>query len=365
MVSSLLSPSQRQALLDRTAAEQATLREQHARRAQKPLRTLTEARANRLKLDWAAEDLPVPAFLGARRVENQPLEVLVPYIDWTFFFHAWELKGRVPAIFNHPEYGAAARDLYDHAQALLARIVREGRLRAAGVYGFWPANSDGDDVVLYGDEGRSVERIRFTMLRQQEIMADDKPNRSLADFVAPVSSGRRDYVGAFAVTAGLGAEDLVAEFERAHDDYDAIMVKALADRLAEAFAEYLHARARRDWGYDAGEQLSNDDLVAEKYRGIRPAFGYPACPDHTEKRKLFELLEAESVGLSLTSACAMTPAASVSGLYLANPRARYFMVGRLGADQVQDYARRKEVPLDEAERWLAPYLAYEPAAVAG
>jgi 5-methyltetrahydrofolate--homocysteine methyltransferase len=365
VVSSLLSPSQRQGFLDRTAQEQATLREQHARRADKPLRTLAQARANRPRIDWAAEDLPVPAFLGTRRLENLSLEQIVPYIDWTFFFHAWELKGRVPSIFEHPEYGAAARELYDHAQALLARIVKERGLTASGVYGFWPANSDGDDVVLYRDEAREVERIRFNMLRQQEIIADDKPNRSLADFVAPVSSGRRDYVGAFAVTAGLGADALVAEFEREHNDYDAIMVKALADRLAEAFAEYLHAQARRDWGYGAGEQLSVDDLVAEKYRGIRPAYGYPACPDHTEKRKLFALLEAESVGLSLTDSCAMMPAASVSGLYLAHPRARYFMVGRLGADQVQDYARRKGIPVEEAERWLGPNLAYDAAAMAG
>jgi 5-methyltetrahydrofolate--homocysteine methyltransferase len=287
----------------------------------------------------------------------------VPFIDWTFFFNAWQLKGRVPAIFDHPQYGAAARELYDHAQALLSRIVEEGRLTASGVYGFWPAASSGDDIVLFRDEARSVELLRFNMLRQQEVIADDKPNRCLADFIAPVESGRRDYLGAFAVTAGLGVESLVAEFERDHDDYDAIMVKALADRLAEAFAEYLHAEARCDWGYGRDERLSPEDLAAEKYRGIRPAFGYPACPDHTEKRKLFHLLGAHDVGLSLTESYAMLPAASVSGLYFASPRARYFMVGRLGADQVEDYARRKEISVEAAERWLAPNLGYEPALV--
>ena len=273
----------------------------------------------------------------------------------------------MPAIFDHPQYGTAARELYENAQTLLSRIVREGRLTASGVYGFWPAASDGDDIVLFRDEARSDELLRFNMLRQQEIIADDKPNRCLADFVAPLDSGRRDHVGAFAVTAGLGIETLVAEFERDHDDYHAIMVKALADRLAEAFAEYLHAEARREWGYGADERLSPEDLVAEKYRGIRPAFGYPACPDHTEKLKLFHLLGAENAGLSLTESFAMLPAASVSGLYFANPRARYFVVGRLGADQVEDYARRKGArQRKRSDGWRRTW-AYEPAraAVAG
>jgi 5-methyltetrahydrofolate--homocysteine methyltransferase len=288
----------------------------------------------------------------------------VPFIDWTFFFHAWELKGRVPAIFDHPQYGSAARELYDNARVLLERIVRDGSLTASGVYGFWPANSDGDDIVVFADEERTDERLRFNMLRQQERIADDKPNRSLADFVAPASSGRRDYVGAFAVTAGLGAEALVSSFERDHDDYQAIMVKALADRLAEAFAEHLHAQVRREWGYGRDEALSVEELQAEKFRGIRPAFGYPACPDHTEKRKLFDLLEASSTGISLTESYAMSPAASVSGLYLAHPRARYFMVGRIGADQVEDYARRKGLSVEEVERWLAPNLAYDAQLIA-
>jgi len=361
VVSSLLG-SNRSAFVAAAREEQATLRDHYARKARKPLLTLEQARANRLKIDWAHADLPRPAFTGLRRLDRVPLETLRPFIDWTFFFNAWDLKGRVPGIFEHPQYGAAARELYDAAQELLDRLIAEERLTASGVYGFWPAATDGDDIVLYTSESRTTERLRFNMLRQQEIIADDKPNRSLADFVAPVESGLHDYVGAFAVTAGIGVEDIVAELERAHDDYSAIIVKALADRLAEAFAEYLHGQARRDWGYGADERLSNDELIAEKYRGIRPAFGYPACPEHSEKRKLFELLDAEAAGIHLTEACAMWPAASVSGIYLAHPRARYFAVGRVNADQVQDYARRKGISVEEAERWLTPYLAYEPAA---
>jgi 5-methyltetrahydrofolate--homocysteine methyltransferase len=358
VVSSLLSATQRPPFEQATRTDQARLREQYAQRDRKPLLSIEQARANRLRIEWAQEDIPVPAFLGTRRVDVAVAD-LVPFIDWTFFFHAWELKGRVPAIFEHPQYGHAARELYDNAQELLQQIAADGSIRAAGVYGFWPAASDGDDIVLYTDASRRAEQLRFNMLRQQEVIADDKPNRSLADFVAPIGSGVDDYLGAFAVTAGLGADELAGAFAREHDDYRAIMVKALADRLAEAFAEYLHAEARREWGYGRDEQLTNDDLVAEKYRGIRPAFGYPACPDHTEKRKLFDLLDAPAVGMQLTESCAMLPAASVSGLYFAHPRARYFMVGRLGEDQVTDYARRKGMTVEEAERWVGANLAYE------
>ena len=362
VVSSLLSASDRDGFVAAARADQETLRAQYGSRRAKPLLTLAAARANHLAIDWKAADLPVPAFLGRREVEV-PLSELVPFIDWTFFFHAWELKGKVPAIFEHPEYGAAARDLYDNAQALLMRIVEERLLTARGVYGFWPAASEGDDLVLFADESRSAEVARFPMLRQQEIIADNRPNRSLADFIAPRGSGRKDYLGAFAVTAGLGADELVRRFEADHDDYSAIMVKALADRLAEAFAEYLHGQARRDWAYGKDEQLSSDDLVAEKYRGIRPAFGYPACPDHTPKRTLFDLLGAERQGLALTEHFAMTPAASVSGLYFANPAARYFMIGRIGADQVADYAKRLGRTVEDTERWLAPNLGYDPVEV--
>jgi 5-methyltetrahydrofolate--homocysteine methyltransferase len=357
VVSSLLSDRQREGFVAGVRAEQADLRERYGARKDKPLLTLEQARANRLTTDWDALEISVPWFVG-RRVVEPALEELVPFIDWTFFFSAWELKGRFPAIFDHPEYGGPARELYENARTILDRILAEKRLTARGVYGFWPANADVDDIAIYADDSRRVELARFHMLRQQEPIADDKPNRSLADFVAPRESLAPDYIGAFAVTAGIGADDLVREFEAAHDDYNAIIVKALADRLAEAFAEYLHAQARRDWGYARDEQLSSDELIAEKYRGIRPAFGYPACPDHTEKGELFRLLDAPAVGIELTESYAMTPPASVSGIYLSHPSARYFNVGRLGRDQVQDYARRKKMSVQDVERWLGPNLGY-------
>jgi 5-methyltetrahydrofolate--homocysteine methyltransferase len=355
VVSSLLSDQRRERFLAANRAEQAELREKYGLRREKVLLTHEAAKANQLKSDWDTVGVAAPWFLG-RRVVEPSLDDLRPFIDWTFFFSAWELKGRFPAILDHPEYGAAARDLYANAQALLDRITREKLLTARGVYGFWPANSVGDDIVVFKDDARNAELVRFRMLRQQEPIADGRPNRSLADFVAPCESGAPDYIGAFAVTAGIGCDALVKEFEAAHDDYSAIIVKALADRLAEAFAEYLHAQARRDWGYGREERLSPDDLIGEKYRGIRPAFGYPACPDHTEKQPLFRLLKAEEVGLQLTESFAMTPAASVSGLYFSHPQAKYFNVGRIGRDQLEDYARRKGMRLEEAERWLAPIL---------
>jgi 5-methyltetrahydrofolate--homocysteine methyltransferase len=320
------------------------------------------ARAGRPKFAWGADAVATPSFTGLRHIDV-PLADIVPYIDWTMFFAAWELKGRFPAILEHPRYGQAARELYEHATALLDRIVREQLLTARGAYGFWPANSEGDDVVVYTPD-RSRELTRFNLLRQQEETGEGRPYWSLADFIAPGDSGVTDYIGAFAVTAGIGADDLVLAFERDHNDYDAIIVKALADRLAEAFAEYLHARARREWGFGADEQLSAEDLIAERYRGIRPAFGYPACPDHSEKRRLFDLLQAEQVGIELTESYAMAPAASVSGLYFAHPEAKYFTVGRLGRDQVEDYARRKGISVAEAERWLTPNLGYDPAPAA-
>ena len=363
VVSSLLSDEHKPAFDAANRAAQAKLRDQHAGRKDRPILSIAQARANRLVLDYSAP--ATPSFTGVKKVDVA-LDDLVPFIDWQFFFAAWELKGRVPKIFDDPKIGKAARELYDHAQALLAQIVGGKLIRARGVYGFWPANSDGDDVVLYGTERRGGSSDppvleRFPMLRQQEVIADGKPNRSLADFVAPIESGVTDSIGAFAVTAGIGVDDLVRKFEAKHDDYSAIIVKALADRLAEAFAEYLHAQARRDWGF--GDALANDDLIAEKYRGIRPAFGYPACPDHSEKARLFDLLGARSAGLDLTESFAMTPAASVSGLYFAHPQAKYFAIQRIGLDQVEDYARRKGTTTAEAERWLRPVLAYEPALV--
>ena len=340
---------------------QAEIRESYANRRQKPLLTYEQARANRLKTDWDEHVIASPWFLGRRYLDDVPLGDIAKFIDWTFFFSAWELKGRFPAILDHPEYGAAAREVYEHAQALLKRIIDEKLLTARGVYGFWPANADGDDIVVYKDGDRRKELTRLPMLRQQEVIADERPNRSPADFIAPRESGVPDYIGMFAVTAGLGADELVRGFERDHDDYNAIMLKALADRLAEAFAEYLHAQARKDWGYGAGEQLANEDLIAEKYRGIRPAYGYPACPDHTEKSKLFAVLDATRQGITLTENFAMLPAASVSGLYFSHPQAKYFNVGRISRDQLESYAKRKGMSIEDAERWLGPNLSYDPA----
>ena len=292
---------------------QESTRQKYAGRKEKPLLTIEQARANRLKYDWDEHVIASPSFIGRRYLDDVDLAKIAKFIDWTFFFTAWELKGRFPAILDHPQQGPAARELYDNAQALLKRIIDEKLLTARGVYGFWPANTVGDDIVLFKDDSRRDELVRLPMLRQQEVIADRRPNRSLADFIAPKESLVPDYLGMFAVTAGLGADELAKHFEKNLDDYNAIMVKALADRLAEAFAEYLHAQARKDWGYGAEEKLSPEDLAAEKYRGIRPAYGYPACPDHSEKFKLFDLLDARKVGLNLTESGAMTPAASVSG----------------------------------------------------
>jgi 5-methyltetrahydrofolate--homocysteine methyltransferase len=348
---------------DRSNRElQEEIRERYSTRREKPLLPYEKALANRPAFDWDDHVIASPWFVGRRYLDDVPLDDIRKFIDWTFFFTAWELKGRFPAILQHPDYGRAARDLYDHAQRLLDRIVSEKLLTARGVYGFWPANSEGDDVVVYKDDTRRTVLARLPMLRQQEVIPDGRPNRSLADYIAPIETGVPDYIGMFAVTAGLGTDDLVHRFERDHDDYNAIMVKALADRLAEAFAEYLHAQARRDWGYGADEKLANEDLIAEKYRGIRPAYGYPACPDHSEKFKLFDLLDAGRQGLTLTEHGAMLPAASVSGLYFSHPDAKYFTVGRIGRDQLESYAKRKGVPIEEAERWLSPNLAYEPTA---
>jgi 5-methyltetrahydrofolate--homocysteine methyltransferase len=357
VVAGLLDPAGRAELDRKNRAEQAELRDLHAKKRDKPLLPYASANARRLAFPWRAEDVAAPTFTGARTVE-MPLDELVRYIDWTFFFTAWELVGRFPAILEHPQQGEAARKLYADARAVLASIVEGHKLTARGVYGFWPAQADGNDIVLFGDERRERELLRFNMLRQQQAK-DDGPCLSLADFVAPAGSGLRDYLGAFAVTAGIGAAELAAAYEARIDDYNAIIVKALADRLAEAFAEVLHQRARRDWGYGAAEDLSNDDLIDEKYRGIRPAFGYPACPDHTEKGKLFDLLGARAIGMELTEHYAMTPAASVSGIYLAHPRARYFNLGRVGRDQIEDYARRLGVAIEDVERRLRPNLAYD------
>jgi 5-methyltetrahydrofolate--homocysteine methyltransferase len=359
VVSALLSDERRDAFAATNVAEQERLRETHAGGAARPLLSYAEARARRPALDFDPASLAKPAFFGRRALDAVDLAELVECIDWTFFFHAWELKGKFPKILDDPHQGAAARELYENGRALLQRIVDEKLLQARGSYGFWPANAEGDDLVLWTDTSCHTEAARFPMLRQQRA-SEGKPCLSLADFVAPVESGVVDSVGAFAVTAGIGADALAARFEAELDDYQAILVKALADRLAEAFAEWLHGRVRREWGYGQDEQLSLEDRLAERYRGIRPAFGYPACPDHSEKPRLFTLLDAPAQGITLTEHFAMLPAASVSGLFFAHPESRYFTVGRLGRDQVEAYAARKVMPLAQVERWLAPNLGYEP-----
>ncbi len=357
---SLLDPARREAFAATVREEyQAVRREREGRRARETRLALAAARENRLRVDWPAAP-PRPTFLGVRTFQRYPLAELVERIDWTPLFTTWELRGAYPAILADPRVGATARDLHADAVALLRRIVDEELLTASAVVGFWPANATpDDDIVLWSDETRTAELDRLHALRQQMAKPDGRPNLSVADFVGP--AGVADHVGAFAVTAGHGLDDLVHRFEAAHDDYSAIMAKALADRLAEAFAERLHERVRRElWGYAAEERLGNEDLVAERYQGIRPAPGYPATPDHTAKRTLFSLLDAGArAGIQLTESYAMLPGASVSGIYLWHPESHYFGLGRIGRDQLEDYARRAGMPVDEAARWLAQNLADE------
>jgi 5-methyltetrahydrofolate--homocysteine methyltransferase len=338
---------------------QAEIREKYKTRSEKPLLSYEQARANALKYDWDDHESATPAFVGRRYLDDVPLEEIAKYIDWTYFFSAWELKGKYPGILQHPQYGEAARELFANAQALLKKIIDGKLIRARGVHAFWPAVADRDDIVVFKDEDRREIFARFPMLRQQEAQPDDRPNLSLADFIAPKGSGVPDYIGMFAVTGGIGAEELAKRFEVDHDDYSAIMVKALADRLAEAFATYLHARVRDDWGHPDPATTAAADLHVEKHRGIRPAPGYPACPDHSEKFELFKLLQAQRQGMALTESMAMTPAASVSGFYFSHPQAKYFNVGRIGRDQVESYAKRRGMALEDVERWLSPNLAYE------
>ncbi len=359
-VVSSLAGERRAAFDASNRAEQESLRERYEARREKPLLPYERALANRLRVDWTAQPpAPAPRFLG-RRLLDLPLGEVARFIDWTYLFSAWELKGRFPGILDHPQYGKAARDLYGHARSLLERILEGGLIAGKAAYGFWPAAAEGDDIVLYEDDARREVLARLPMLRQQEVQPDARPNLCLADFVAPRDAGVPDHLGLFAVTAGLGADDLVRRYEADHDDYHAILVKALADRLAEASAAWLHARAREEWGH-GDEAASKDDILAEKHRGIRPAYGYPACPDHGGKFPLFAILEAAEQGMTLTEHAAMLPAASVSGLYFSHPEARYFTVGRIGRDQAESYARRKGMDLDAVERWLGPNLAYEPS----
>ncbi len=362
VVNSLLNEELKSAFDNKTREDYERLRQEHAAKTrEKKLLTLDEARANRIQIDWSSYVLPKPEFLGVR-VCVPMLGDLVPFIDWSPFFHAWELRGRYPAIFDDPKIGKQARELFDDAQALLDRIVAKNLLIARGVHAFWPANSVGDDVDVYADELRPEKVATFYFLRQQMQKSSGQSNYCLADFISPESAIRNpqlaDYLGGFAVSVH-GADELAEEFKREHDDYSAIMTKALADRLAEAFAEYLHKQTRIAWGFGRTEQLSYADLIREKYRGIRPAAGYPACPDHAEKRTLFDLLNAEkNAGVKLTESFAMHPGASVSGLYFSHPDAKYFGVGQIGQDQIVDYANRRGEPVAAVEKRLAPNLDY-------
>ncbi len=357
----LLNPNARGEFDAKNRVEQAKAVEAYKQRREVNLVTYAHAREQRFTSDWANVRIDQPSFLGRKVLEPVPLELLVPYIDWSPFFSAWELRGKYPAILLDEVVGSEAAKLFEDATKLLGQIVDGRLLEARAVYGFWPVASLGDDIILYTDDTHATELTRFHTLRQQWERKGQKAFYALADFIAPVDSGRKDYLGAFAVTTGIGADELAKQFEADHDDYHAIMAKALADRLAEALAEWLHKQARADWAYGREENLTNEELIDERYRGIRPAPGYPACPDHTEKRILFDLLDAENLtGIKLTENFAMYPAASVSGLYFGHPEARYFAVDRVTRDQVEDYAQRKNMSLAEVERWLAPNLGYEP-----
>jgi 5-methyltetrahydrofolate--homocysteine methyltransferase len=361
VVASLVNPGRRDAFDRSNRDAQEEIRERYKARSEKPLLPYEQARSNRLQYDWDDHVTATPAFVGRRYLDEVPLAQLAKYIDWTYFFAAWELKGRYPAILEHPQYGAAARELFGHAKELLQEIIDGRLLTARGVYAFWPAAAEHDDIIVYKDEDRREILARLPMLRQQEAQPDQRANLSLADYIAPRGSGVPDYIGMFAVTAGIGTDTLVARYEADLDDYRAIIVKALADRFAEAFATWLHSQARDDWGHPDTNSADLEGIFGEKHRGIRPAYGYPACPDHSGKFDLFRVLDAERQGLALTDHGAMTPASSVSGLYFSHPLAKYFNVGRIGRDQAESYAQRRGMPLEEVEKWLGPNLSYEPA----
>ncbi len=360
VASQLLSDDNKAAYIEKTQSEYETIREKYASgRKARTLISLEEARANRFQPDWSTADIPTPSFTGTRVLNPVPLEEILPFIDWSPFFHAWQLRGRYPQILEDDVVGEAARDLWNDGQAVLKKILDEKLFSAAATYGIWPANSIGDDIELYTDDTRTEVLTTFRMLRSQGVPAGGRPNFCLADFVAPKASGRKDYIGAFACTGGIGADEAAARFREENDDHTAIMIKGLADRFAEGCAEMLHKRVRDEWGYGKDENLSNDDLIAERYRGIRPAAGYPACPDHTEKQTLWKLLDPEkSIGMTLTESCAMHPGASVSGLYFAHPDSQYFQVSKIDKQQVEDYAVRKNMSVEEVEKWLAPNLNY-------
>jgi 5-methyltetrahydrofolate--homocysteine methyltransferase len=362
VATSLLSDESREEFLVQHRADYEAVRKAHAAPRVQTI-PLAEARARHTAIEWRAQDIPTPEFTGVRLLDNFPLATLREYIDWSPFFHTWELKGIYPRILDDEKYGAQARQIFTEANALLDKIIAENLLTARAVYAFFPANAAGDDVELYTDASRASLLGRFHFLRQQSERKADEPFRSLADFIAPASTGLADHIGAFAVTSGIGLDELRDSFRAQHDDYNAIMAEALADRLAEAFAECLHKRVRDEWGYGRAENFAPADLIHEKYRGIRPAAGYPACPDHTEKGALWSLLNVEAAtGIRITESYAMWPGSSVSGLYFAHPEARYFTLGKIGRDQAADYAARKDMRLSEVERWLASNLNYEPSA---
>ncbi|HXG49452.1 MAG TPA: vitamin B12 dependent-methionine synthase activation domain-containing protein, partial [Methylomirabilota bacterium] len=385
VASSLLSAEQKTGFIQQLRADYDKLRAQHGGQQAKLL-SLEAARANAPKLKY--DDLPKPEFTGVRTLSSGSfnpgrcdcgsshghagayavtLEEVIPFIDWTPFFHTWELRGVYPKILQHEKHGEEARKLFADAQKLLAEFVARKSLGLRAVYGLFPANAIGDDVEVYTNGSRKHLRATLHFLRQQMEKDDGSPNWCLADFVAPKPAAPArvadyaDHIGAFAVTAGIGLKEIVEGYKAAHDDYNAILAEALADRLAEAFAEYLHKRVRDEWGFGRTESFANEDLIAEKYRGIRPAPGYPACPDHTEKAVIWDLLDAEQhTGIQLTESFAMYPGASVSGLYFAHPESKYFAVGKLGKDQIEDYARRKNFTVAEVEKWLGPWLNYAP-----
>jgi len=359
----LVAPESRALLTARAKEEHALRRVQHgSRRAKSPQFTLLQARANRPRFDWSRYAAPVPRMLGLKTFEDYSIEELARYIDWTPFFQAWEMRGRFPDILNDAQFGEQASSLYTDARKMLRTLIREQWLKPRAVIGLFAANAVEDDVEIYSDDSRAQVIARVHFLRQQKDLPEGKPHSALADFVAPKASGVHDYFGAFAVSAGEGIEEPLRRFEAAHDDYSAILLKVLADRLAEAFAERLHERVRREfWGYAPAEKLGSEQLIREEYRGIRPAPGYPACPDHTEKATLFKLLDVQQrAGITLTESYAMYPTAAVSGWYFSHPDSRYLVVGRIDRDQVEDYARRKGLGVEEVERWLAPNLGYEP-----
>jgi 5-methyltetrahydrofolate--homocysteine methyltransferase len=360
VTTSLLSDENKPAFVTQLRLDYAAVRKAHATPKQ-PMVSLSEARARRTPIEWKAEDIATPSFTGVRVLDNFPLAELRSYIDWSPFFHTWEMKGVYPRILDDERQGAQARQLFAEAQTLLDRIIDENLLTARAVYGLFPANAVGDDVELYTDDSRATVQTKFYFLRQQANREGSEPCRSLVDFIAPKETGLNDSIGAFAVTSGIGLKELVEKFKAQNDDYNAIMAEALADRLAEAFAECLHKRVRQEWGYGCSEHLGSDDLIAEKYRGIRPAPGYPACPDHTEKGTIWRLLDVEAkTGIQLTESFAMWPGSSVSGFYFAHPQSRYFAVGKIDRDQVVDYAERKGMSITEVERWLGPNLGYDP-----